>query len=184
MIPSGAISTRITIHYLLLNPPCSVELLTFPWIIKPLWGVLSDCFPFAGYKRKSYLLLTSLVVWLGIALISLYDASVALAFIFFACLQFGQSFQSVVGQAIVVEYSQGLNQAEGLTEDQKKKNSTAGVSVFYAGRTVGKILASLMIMLVLVEGNQETVLLLESALYRFASLQPSLILPEKRLTTS
>lgn len=34
---------------------------TIPWIIKPVWGYISDSFYFFGYRRKSYLILFSMV---------------------------------------------------------------------------------------------------------------------------
>ena len=35
------------------------SLTSIPWIIKPLWGFISDSFPLFGYRRKSYLVLFS-----------------------------------------------------------------------------------------------------------------------------
>ena len=35
------------------------SLLSIPWIIKPLWGFISDSFYFMGYRRKSYMILFS-----------------------------------------------------------------------------------------------------------------------------
>src|ERR1700724_2716973 len=32
---------------------------TVPWLIKPVYGLLSDFVPLFGYRRKSYLILTS-----------------------------------------------------------------------------------------------------------------------------
>mmetsp|Transcript_113022 Transcript_113022/g.258899 ORF Transcript_113022/g.258899 Transcript_113022/m.258899 type:complete len:258 (+) Transcript_113022:125-898(+) len=32
-----------------------------PWTMKPLFGVLSDCYPIMGYKKSPYIVLTSLV---------------------------------------------------------------------------------------------------------------------------
>jgi BT1 family len=34
-----------------------VTILNLPWIIKPLYGLVSDLIPLFGYRRKSYLLL-------------------------------------------------------------------------------------------------------------------------------
>ena len=34
---------------------CS-SLISIPWVVKPLWGLISDSVPFFGYRRKSYLL--------------------------------------------------------------------------------------------------------------------------------
>ena len=35
-----------------------------PWMIKPLWGSLSDTFYLFGYKRKSYILVMAVLGWL------------------------------------------------------------------------------------------------------------------------
>ena len=32
-----------------------------PWTVKPLYGLITDFLPLAGYRRKSYLMLTSAV---------------------------------------------------------------------------------------------------------------------------
>ena len=56
-------------------PPSTVMYLssvtTIPWMIKPLYGWLSDTFPLRGYRRKSYMILSSLLgvataLWVGI----------------------------------------------------------------------------------------------------------------------
>ena len=38
----------------------SLAVLDVPWVIKPLYGLVSDFLPLAGYRRRSYLLLASL----------------------------------------------------------------------------------------------------------------------------
>merc|ERR1711865_1035084 len=43
----------------------------FPWLIKPLYGFLSDCFPIWGYHRKSYLFIMGMLgffTWLMVGL--------------------------------------------------------------------------------------------------------------------
>ena len=34
---------------------------TFPWVIKPLYGFLSDTVPLFGYRRRSYLVVCGLL---------------------------------------------------------------------------------------------------------------------------
>src|SRR5262249_38650528 len=48
------------------RPVCVVArqflaIFNFPWIIKPIYGVLSDLVPLFGYRRKSYLIAANLV---------------------------------------------------------------------------------------------------------------------------
>lgn len=50
-------------------------LLGIPWYLKPLYGLLSDFVPLFGFRRKSYLLLLSLLATLAFALIiGVHDA--------------------------------------------------------------------------------------------------------------
>ncbi|HVX16220.1 MAG TPA: MFS transporter [Pirellulales bacterium] len=42
-----------------------VAILAAPWCFKPLFGFLSDFFPLLGYRRKSYMVVTSLVAMAG-----------------------------------------------------------------------------------------------------------------------
>jgi hypothetical protein len=44
-------------------------MLTIPWVLKPLYGLLSDLVPLAGTRRKSYLILASVVT--GLAFLAL-----------------------------------------------------------------------------------------------------------------
>jgi hypothetical protein len=45
--------------------PAEMQLISsitiLPWVIKPLYGFLSDTYPLFGYKRRSYLILSGLV---------------------------------------------------------------------------------------------------------------------------
>lgn len=47
------------------RPDLQVAILTgfagIPWVIKPLYGFISDSFPLFGYRRRSYLVLCGLL---------------------------------------------------------------------------------------------------------------------------
>jgi MFS family permease len=43
----------------------SVAILEVPWIIKPLWGAISDFVPLFGYRRRPYLVLANLAAFLA-----------------------------------------------------------------------------------------------------------------------
>ena len=43
------------------------SLLYFAWIIKPLYGLISDFVPLFGYRRKSYLAPVNVAAWPGLS---------------------------------------------------------------------------------------------------------------------
>lgn len=45
-----------------------------PWALKPLYGVLSDFVPIAGWRRKSWLIITALATALGYGVLALFPA--------------------------------------------------------------------------------------------------------------
>ena len=57
------------------------------WMIKPLWGHISDSYPFYGYRRKSYLIFWYFIQWFMWILFATYintweSAFIALCLIF------------------------------------------------------------------------------------------------------
>lgn len=83
-----------------------------PWLIKPVYGVLSDLVPLFGLRRKSYFLLTSgLAATMGCALSRLGTYTYWKLAIFFTLMGLGLAFTNVVTDALMVENGQRL----GLT---------------------------------------------------------------------
>jgi len=81
------------------------------WVVKPLWGMISDLFPIFGSRRKSYLILTSLfaaIAWLILAFVS--DPSAAkLLLLLMTLIYTAYAFQDVVTDGLMVETGQPLN---------------------------------------------------------------------------
>ncbi|MEK7647111.1 MAG: MFS transporter [Patescibacteria group bacterium] len=74
------------------------------WAIKPLWGVISDSFPIFGYRRKSYLIVTSVVaagIWLFLGQQASY--AVPLLTVMFIASSFAYAFNDVVCDGLMVE---------------------------------------------------------------------------------
>ena len=89
--------------------PAQLSLLTgaatLPWLVKPLWGFLSDSVPIAGYRRRSYLVLagaTGTCGWLALATV-VDTPSLALAALLATSLSTAVS--DVVVDSLVVERS-------------------------------------------------------------------------------
>jgi len=77
---------------------------TVPWLIKPLYGLVSDFFPLFGQRRKSYLLLTSaLAGGAGLALGWSGRATYWWLAGLFTVMAFGLAFTDVLVDALMVE---------------------------------------------------------------------------------
>ncbi|GIL81037.1 hypothetical protein Vretimale_9260 [Volvox reticuliferus] len=95
--------------------PAEVAILTglssIPWMIKPLYGFISDSIPLFGYRRRSYLILCGLmgsVAWATLAY-GVHDARGAVACMLLASL--GTAASDVVVDSIVVERARGHHQS-------------------------------------------------------------------------
>ena len=83
---------------------------SLPWLIKPLYGFLSDGIPIFGYKRRSYLIIAGIfgcLSWLALGTV-VTDTSSAVAAITLGSASVAVS--DVVADSIVVEKSRMLSQ--------------------------------------------------------------------------
>lgn len=88
-----------------LDPAQTTEylaILTIPWTLKPLYGLLSDFVPLAGYRRKSWLLLANLLAALGFLWLTglTAPATIVTALLLTA---FGTAASDVIIDALMVE---------------------------------------------------------------------------------
>jgi MFS family permease len=91
-----------------------MAIISFPWVIKPLYGLLIDFVPLLGSRRRNYLLLATLVtsatlMWLVFAMPEKGETNRLLTMLLFATLAI--AFTDVVADALMVEKGQAL----GLT---------------------------------------------------------------------
>src|SRR5437660_5305280 len=83
-----------------------------PWVVKPLYGMISDAFPLFGRRRKSYFLLTSALATLaGVALGLLGEPMYGSLAVFLLIMGLGIAFTDVLTDAMMVENGKPL----GLT---------------------------------------------------------------------
>ena len=117
--------------------PATVGFLTgvtaFPWLIKPLYGFLSDSVPIWGYRRRSYLILCGALgaaSWVTVSLPAVVSAPVVLVALTAGSLS--TACADVVADSIVVELSRG------------KPQSTAGSlqSLCWASVSVGSVVSA------------------------------------------
>jgi len=83
-----------------------------PWLIKPVYGLISDFVPLFGQRRKSYFLLTSgIAAAMGLTLSMMGSYNYWDIAIFFTLMGLGLAFTDVLTDALMVENGQRL----GLT---------------------------------------------------------------------
>ena len=83
-----------------------------PWLLKPLYGLLSDFVPLFGYRRRSYFLAGSaLSAAAGFVLVLVGTPGYVTLALFFTLMGFGLAFTDVVTDAVMIENGRAL----GLT---------------------------------------------------------------------
>jgi len=87
-------------------------LITLPWLIKPVYGFLSDGLPLFGYRRRSYLVVSGLLgtgAWLSLATL-VHDSTGAIAASIIASLSV--AIGDVIADSLVVERVRVEDQAQ------------------------------------------------------------------------
>ncbi|XP_057783418.1 folate-biopterin transporter 1, chloroplastic-like isoform X1 [Salvia miltiorrhiza] len=113
---------------------------SLPWLVKPLYGFISDSFPLFGYRRRSYLVISGLLGALSWSLMAtLVDSKYDVAF----CILLGSlsvAFSDVVVDSMVVERARGESQSmSGSLQSLCWGSSAFGsiISSYFSGSLVG-----------------------------------------------
>ncbi|KAH9618773.1 hypothetical protein KSS87_008060 [Heliosperma pusillum] len=112
----------------------------FPWLIKPLYGFISDSVPLFGFRRRSYLVLSGLLGAFSWSLMAtIVDSKYSAAL----CILLGSlsvAFSDVVVDSMVVERARGESQSlSGSLQSLCWGSSAFGgiVSAYFSGSLVG-----------------------------------------------
>lgn len=112
-----------------------------PWLVKPLYGFISDSIPLFGYRRRSYLVLSGLLGALSWSLMcTLVDSKYSAAI----CILLGSlsvAFSDVVVDSMVVERARGESQStSGSLQSLCWGSSAFGgiVSSYFSGSLLDK----------------------------------------------
>lgn len=108
--------------------------LILPWSIKPLYGLLSDFLPLFGSRRKSYLILSSILAAGGFLAVGLLGPSLGIlkACLFSAAV--GLAFTDVLSDAVMVEKGQPLGATDRL---QSAQWSALGIGLILVSASKG-----------------------------------------------
>ena len=108
-----------------------LALIGFAWNVKPLYGLTSDLVPLLGYRRRSYLLVTTAMAalgWLVLGLLPAYPWSLTLVIL--GLTGMGLAFTDVLCDAVMVEEGK----ARGLTA---RFQSTQWTAIYGASLLAG-----------------------------------------------
>ena len=80
-----------------------------PWTLKIIYGLLSDCFPLLGFRRKSYLMLFACISALGWLLLVFLPSDKKWIILSLLCANLGFAATDVITDGLIVEHSRGMS---------------------------------------------------------------------------
>jgi MFS family permease len=108
------------------------SLLYLAWIIKPLYGLISDFVPLFGYRRKSYLVLVNIAAVIGFAWATQLSAPSVLFFAL-AVTAYAMAISSALCGAVLVESGQRLRASDRFVNQQWLWYNIAAMAAAIAG---------------------------------------------------
>ena len=108
------------------------SLLYVAWIIKPLYGLISDLVPLFGYRRKSYLILANIAAVVGFVWATQLSAPSALFFAL-AITAYAMAISSTLCGAVLVENGQRLRATSRFVNQQWLWYNIAVMAAAFAG---------------------------------------------------
>ena len=94
-----------------------LTLFNLPWIIKPLYGLVSDFIPLFGYRRKSYLLVANAAATCGFLLVTQLTVPDRLVFALMLTA-YAMAISSTLCGAVLVENGQRLKESGTFINQQ------------------------------------------------------------------
>jgi MFS family permease len=116
-----------------------LTILNFPWIIKPVYGIVSDFLPLLGYRRKTYLVFANAAAVGAYCWVTQITApgELVLALLLTA---YGMAISSTVCGAVLVENGQKLGASDAFVNQQWLWfNIAAMASAFIGGQLVERL---------------------------------------------
>lgn len=112
---------------------------TVPWMIKPLYGLVSDFVPLFGRRRKSYFILSTVLAGATGAWLAIFSAHTfwGLALVFTA-MGFGLAFSDVLTDAVMVEEGRPHGLTGAFQAIQWAAITTASIAVGEVGGSLAE----------------------------------------------
>ncbi len=94
-----------------------LTVLTLPWVIKPLYGMISDFVPLFGYRRKAYLVVSNAAAALSYLLLTLVTQPGAMVTLLILTA-YGMAISSTLCGAVLVENGQKFRASGAFVNQQ------------------------------------------------------------------
>ena len=95
----------------------SLAILDLPWIIKPLWGAISDFVPLFGYRRRPWLVLATIAAFLAFAWVATIDSTTTMIPAL-TVTALAMAVSSTLCGALLVETGQKTNNSANFVNQQ------------------------------------------------------------------
>jgi MFS family permease len=126
-----------SVHWDPVTISASLAILDLPWVIKPLWGAISDFVPLFGYRRRPYLVLANIAAFLAFA----WVATIATTSAMIPALTVtavAMAVSSTLCGALLVETGQKTNNSANFVNQQWLWFNIAQIiAVLLAGYMIG-----------------------------------------------
>ncbi|HEX4367642.1 MAG TPA: MFS transporter [Rhodopila sp.] len=106
-----------TMHWDPVMVSTSVAIFDIPWVIKPLWGAISDFVPLFGYRRRPYLVLANIAAILAFAWVGMLDTATTVIPAL-TVTAFAMAISSTLCGALLVETGQANNTSAAFVNQQ------------------------------------------------------------------
>jgi hypothetical protein len=106
-----------TVHWTPVMISASLSILDLPWVIKPVWGAISDFVPLFGYRRRPYLVLANIGGFLAFVWVAIADTSSAMIPAL-TVTAFSMAISSTLCGALLVETGQKNNSTASFVNQQ------------------------------------------------------------------
>jgi MFS family permease len=116
-----------------------LTVLNLPWIIKPIYGIVSDFLPLFGYRRKGYLVLANIAAAGAYCWVSQLTAPGEIVFALLLTA-YGMAISSTICGAILVENGHKFSASDAFVNQQWLWfNIAAMASAFIGGQLVQRL---------------------------------------------
>jgi MFS family permease len=119
-----------------------LTVLNLPWVIKPVYGIVSDFLPLFGYRRKTYLILANAAAAAAYCWATQLTVPAELIFVLLLSA-YGMAISSTVCGAVLVENGQKFGASDAFVNQQWLWFSIAAMaSAFIGGQLVERLTPS------------------------------------------